>query len=95
MQRHRDGDWTDPAWIEGHLKERGFTDVQVTLTRDKYRVKDADEFVQTFSTMVAWVRAGWWDEELRRAHSEEEVRERVRRYLGERYGGRGGMLSLR
>ncbi|KAH6890630.1 S-adenosyl-L-methionine-dependent methyltransferase [Thelonectria olida] len=89
MQRHSDGDWTDDAWIETHLREQGFADVNVTLNREKYYIKDAEEFLVTFSTMVAWLMNASWDEETRKAHPKEEVEGLLKKHLEEKYEGKG------
>ncbi|KAK7418906.1 hypothetical protein QQX98_003609 [Neonectria punicea] len=89
MQQHADGDWTDPAWIEQHLRAQGFADVQVTLNPGTYRVKSADEFMRSFGSMLAWVTSTWWSEETIKAHPLAEVKGLMGRYLEEKYGGEG------
>lgn len=89
MQQHADGHWTDPAWIEQYLRGQGFADVKVTLNAGTYRIKDADEFMRSFGTMLAWVTRTWWSEDTVEAHPLVEVRELMERHLEEKYGGKG------
>ncbi|CAJ0541541.1 Ff.00g081020.m01.CDS01 [Fusarium sp. VM40] len=72
MQMHDQGDWTNPAWIEEHLKEQGFQDVNVTVHSDKYLVKSAEEFVLQFGMMLGWLMKTWWSEEVRNEHGMDE-----------------------
>lgn len=89
MQRHPDGDWTDPSWIETHLWEQGFKDVKVALIEGTYRISGVEEFIQSFWMMMVWMMNAYWDEETRAAHPPEEVEGLVRRSLEERNGGEG------
>lgn len=89
MQLHDSGDWTDPSWIEGHLKEQGLEDVEVTVNPGTYHMESADEFIMTFGMMLSWLLNTWWSEELREEHSMEEVKELIRKHLVEKYEGRG------
>lgn len=89
MQMHSDGDWTDPTWIEEHLRDQGFADVQVKLNPGTYHLRDADEFVMTFGTMIGWLTNTWWDEETRKAHPAEEVKALLKSHLEEKYQGKG------
>ncbi|KAM5345252.1 hypothetical protein ACJ41O_011114 [Fusarium nematophilum] len=95
MQMHDQGDWTDVDWIEAHLKEQGFADVQVTLNTDRYHVESAEEFVMSFGMMLGWLMSTWWSEEARREHSVGEVKELLRRHLEEKYGGEGWEVEFR
>ncbi|KAF4974794.1 hypothetical protein FZEAL_8348 [Fusarium zealandicum] len=81
MQMHDQGDWTTPEWIEEHLKEQGFADVQVKNDSRSYCMKSAEEYVMTFGIMLSWLMNTWWSEETRREHSVEEVRELIRKHL--------------
>ncbi|KAF7560930.1 hypothetical protein G7046_g3211 [Stylonectria norvegica] len=89
MQMHDQGDWTDPEWIATHLRELGLADVEVTVNPGTYRIKNADEFLNSFGMMFAWMMNTWWDEETRKEHPPEEVRELVGKHLVEKYGGEG------
>ncbi|KAF7555784.1 hypothetical protein G7Z17_g1907 [Cylindrodendrum hubeiense] len=89
MQMHSDGDWTDPAWIEENLRTQGFVDVQVKLNRGTYHLRDADEYITTFGTMIGWLTNTWWDEETRKAHPSEEVKKLMKSHLEEKYEGKG------
>ncbi|KAH7143800.1 S-adenosyl-L-methionine-dependent methyltransferase [Dactylonectria macrodidyma] len=89
MQMHSDGDWTDPAWIEDHLRSEGFSDVQVKLNPGTYHLRDADEYVTTFGAMMGWFMNTWWSEETRKAHPLEEVQRLLKSHLEEKYEGKG------
>lgn len=89
MQMHDSGDWTDREWIETHLKEQGFPDVDVTLNPGTYHIKSAEEFVDTFGIMLSWLISSWWDEETRREHPVDEVKGLVEKHLEEKYHGKG------
>ncbi|WAO92705.1 Hypothetical protein NCS54_01022300 [Fusarium falciforme] len=89
MQMHNQGDWTDPQWIEKHLKSQGFVDVQVTTNPGRYHIKNAEEYVLSFGMMLAWLMNAAWSEETRRQHPVEEVRELLRKHLEEKYEGKG------
>ncbi|KAM0435913.1 hypothetical protein ACHAPT_002805 [Fusarium lateritium] len=93
MQMHSQGDWANPEWIEGHLKDQGFVDVEVTSNLGRYHIKNAEEFVLSFGMMIAWLMNAAWSEETRREHPVEEVRELLRKHLEEKYGGKGWDLE--
>ncbi|CAM1503114.1 Fc.00g078900.m01.CDS01 [Cosmosporella sp. VM-42] len=93
MQMHDSGDWTDPAWIEKHLKEEGFAEVKVTLNPGTYRMESAEEFVRTFGMMLTWLINTWWSEETREKHPVEEVKELMRKHLEEKYEGEGWEIN--
>ncbi|KAH7263099.1 S-adenosyl-L-methionine-dependent methyltransferase [Fusarium tricinctum] len=95
MQMHDQGDWTNPAWIEEHLKEQGFQDVDVTIHNDKYLVKSAEEFVLQFGMMLGWLMKTWWSEEVRNEHGMDEVRELMRGHLEEKYKGEGWEIEFK
>lgn len=91
MQLHSQGDWTDPAWIEHHLKTSvdGFTDVKVTTTSGTYHVESARHFVTLFAGMINWVTSSFWSEEVLREYPPDKVKEMVRGHLEEKYEGKG------
>ncbi|KAL7934300.1 S-adenosyl-L-methionine-dependent methyltransferase [Trichoderma chlorosporum] len=94
MQMHRSGHWDDAAWIEKHLvEELGLTDVSVKETRGTYRFENAADFVACFGMMLPWVMSTFWSEEVRNAHSVDEVRELLRRHLDEKHGGEGWSIE--
>lgn len=95
MQMHDQGDWTNPTWIEEHLKEQGFQDVNVTVHNDKYLVKSAEEFVLQFGMMLGWLMKTWWSEEVRNEHGMDEVRELMRGHLEEKYKGEGWEIEFK
>lgn len=85
MQTHESGKWYDPEWIESHLKEQGFTDVQVHVVPGQYYVENSEQFVAFFGMMISYIMNTWWSEELRGEHSVEEVKSAVREYLGKKH----------
>ncbi|KAJ0340546.1 hypothetical protein KNSL1_011500 [Colletotrichum chrysophilum] len=89
MQLHAQGVWTDPVWIEEHLRSQGFQDVVVKVVARKHHVNNAQDFVATFGVMLGWFMASWWDEETRTAHPVSEVRGLVEKHLEEKYNGDG------
>ncbi|KAJ3958267.1 hypothetical protein N0V92_005144 [Colletotrichum tropicale] len=89
MQLHDQGVWTDPVWIEEHLKSQGFRDVLVKVVARKHYVKSAQDFLATFGVMLGWFLASWWDEETRTAHPVSEVRGLVEKHFEEKYNGDG------
>ena len=89
MQMHDSGEWTDPAWIEKHLEEEGFSDVKVTVNPGTYKMESAEEFVRTFGMMLSWLTKTWWSEELSEKHPMEEVNELIKEHLEEKYEGKG------
>lgn len=91
---HDSGDWTNPEWIEAHLKQLGLQDVQVNTTLGSYHFEDANHFMTTFGGMLGWVTNAWWSEETRVAHPVEEVTELVRKHLEEKHGGEGWDISF-
>lgn len=93
MQMHDSGDWTDPAWIEQHMKEQGFVGVKVTVVPGSCRMESANEFLRTFGMMITWLTNSWWTEEQRREHPIEEVRELTKKHLEEKYGGEGWEIN--
>ncbi|KAM0403577.1 hypothetical protein ACHAQC_001193 [Fusarium culmorum] len=95
MQVHGQGEWTNPAWIESHLKEQGFQDVQVTVDHDKYFLRSAEEYMLQCGMMLGWVMNTWWSEEVRREHPLDEVKELLRRHLEEKYDGKGWYIEFK
>jgi ubiquinone/menaquinone biosynthesis C-methylase UbiE len=95
MQMHDQGDWTNPTWIEEHLKEQGFQDVNVTVHNDKYLVKSAEEFVLQFGMMLGWLMKTWWSDEVRNEHGMDEVRELLRGHLEEKHKGEGWEIEFK
>ncbi|RGP60238.1 coq5 family [Fusarium longipes] len=95
MQMHDKGDWASPSWIEEHLKEQGFQDVQVTVDHDKYFIRSAEEYVLQCGMMLGWLMNTWWSEEVRREHPIEEVKELLRRHLEEKYDGKGWEIEIK
>lgn len=94
MQMHKSGHWDDAAWIEKHLAEDlGLADVSVKESRGTYRFEDASEFVDCFSMMLPWVMNTFWSEEVRSAHSVEEVKELLKQHLAKKYGGEGWSIE--
>jgi SAM-dependent methyltransferase len=89
LQMHDQGHWADAAWVGSHLAEQGLVDVKTQVAKGHFSVRDADDFLETFGGMLAWVRNGWWDEETREAHSLEEVRELTKKHLIEKHAGKG------
>lgn len=90
---HDQGSWTDPEWIDNHLKAQGFSDVEVTTLRRVHRVQSAEDFVATFGPMIAYFLTKWWDEDMLRAHPAPEVTELIREHLAEKHGGQGWDLE--
>ncbi len=89
MQTHDSGHWTDPVWIESHLKELGLKNVSVEVKPGSYHIENADEFIRCISMMFGFLMKSFWSEETREAHSVEEVKGLVRRFLEEKYEGKG------
>jgi hypothetical protein len=92
---HDQGDWANPAWIEEHLKEQGFQDVQVTVDHGKYFLRSAEEYVLQCGMMLGWLMNTWWSEEVRKEHSPEEVKELLRMHLEEKYKGKGWEIEVK
>ncbi|KAG8668597.1 hypothetical protein FPOAC1_007980 [Fusarium poae] len=95
MQIHDQGEWTSPAWIEEHLKEQGFQDVQVNVDHDRYFLRSAEEYMLQCGMMLGWVMNTWWSEEVRREHPLEEVKELLRKHLEEKYDGKGWYIEFK
>ncbi|KAK5991335.1 Methyltransferase tpcH [Cladobotryum mycophilum] len=89
MQMHSSGHWYDPVWVEGHLEELGLEDVQVNVVEGNYHVESATEFAMGFGMMLPWLTSVFWDEEARKAHPAEELRELLKTHLEEKHGGKG------
>lgn len=89
MQLHSSGDWTDPAWVEGHLKELGLEHVKVTSHTITQPVANAAEFLDTFGMMLPMLINSFWDPEVVKAHPLEEVKELIVKHLDEVHGGKG------
>lgn len=89
MQMHDSGKWTEPEWIEQHLRDEGFEDVRVAVNPGRYHVESAEEFVNFFGMMVPFVVNTWWSEDLRKEHPVEEVKKAMEEVLGKKYGGKG------
>ncbi|RBA16132.1 hypothetical protein FPRO05_11982 [Fusarium proliferatum] len=95
MQMHDQGDWTNPAWIEEHLKKEGFQDVKVTAHDDSYTIESAEDYILQFGMMLGWLMKTWWSEEVQREHSLEEVKELLRRHLVEKHEGKGWDIEFK
>ncbi|KAF4946399.1 hypothetical protein FGADI_11224 [Fusarium gaditjirri] len=95
MQMHDQGDWTNPAWIEEHLKKEGFQDVKVTAHDDSYTIESAEDYILQFGMMLGWLIKTWWSEEVQREHSLEEVKELLRDHLVEKYEGKGWDIEFK
>ncbi|KAF4345012.1 coq5 family [Fusarium beomiforme] len=89
MQVHDQGNWTNPAWIEEHLKKEGFQDVIVTAHHHKYRIESAEDYVLQFGMMLGWLMKTWWSEETQREHPMEEVKGLLKKHLEEKHKGKG------
>jgi hypothetical protein len=88
-QTHDSGKWYDPQWVEQHLKEEGFEDVQVTVDPGRYHVESAKQFVEFFGLMLPYIVNNWWTEEQRKEHPVEEVKGLIEAYLAQKYEGKG------
>lgn len=93
MQLHKSGHWDDAAWINGHLKELGLANVSVKENLGTYKVENAADFIKCFGMMLPWVMNTFWSEEVRRAHSVEQVREMLRQHLEKKYNGEGWSIE--
>ncbi|KAL6866865.1 S-adenosyl-L-methionine-dependent methyltransferase [Trichoderma novae-zelandiae] len=96
MQMHRAGRWDDAAWVERHLaRDLGLAEVSVRESAGAYGFESAEDFMATFRMMVPWMMKTFWSDEVREAHSEDEVRGLMRRHLEDKYGGGGWSISWR
>ncbi|KAK2616777.1 hypothetical protein QQS21_000154 [Conoideocrella luteorostrata] len=93
VQTHSSGKWYDEDWVAGHMKEKGFKDVRVTVNPGKYFVENVQEFVDFFGGMIAFLVNAWWSEELKRQHGVEEVKGLVRDFLEKKYGDEGWEIT--
>lgn len=89
MQMHKSGHWDDAAWVESHLRSLGLEDVTARESPGSYHLSGVDEYMMAFDGMLRWVRNSYWSEEVKEAHSEDEVRSAVRKFLEEKYGEQG------
>lgn len=89
MQLHSSGVWTDPAWVEEHLKELGLQDVKVVKQTITHRMANAAEFLDIFGMMLPMVINSFWDPEVAKAHPLEEIKEFMTKHLDEVHGGQG------
>ncbi|KAI9152113.1 Methyltransferase tpcH [Paramyrothecium foliicola] len=88
MQMHTVGDWGDPSWIEGHFREQGLKDVDVSLVTGTTPVESAEDFTKTYMLMLPWIIKTYWSEETQKAHPVEEVKGLVGKFVEEKYGGK-------
>lgn len=94
MQMHHSGHWDDAAWIEKHLVEDlGLTNVSVKESLGTYRFENAAEFMASFGTMLPWAMNTFWSEEVRKAHSLDEVKELLKQHLEDKHGGEGWSID--
>jgi hypothetical protein len=89
MQIHDSGTWTDAKWIECQLTKLGLLDVVVKETPGSYHFANADQWVTTFGGMARWQMSEKWDEEAKSKVSAEEMIEKAREHLVEKYDGQG------
>ncbi|KAM3550960.1 hypothetical protein ARSEF4850_008095 [Beauveria asiatica] len=89
MQMHASGAWYDAAWVAAHLRALGLRDVGVAVQGGAYYVRDADDFLDMFGMMLGFVINMSWSEAQVAAHPVDEVRERLREHLVEKYRGEG------
>ena len=93
MQTHKCGVWTDPTWVEAHLRDQGVEDVRVQTNLGSYFVHNADEFVSTFGMMISLMMNTHWTEETRKRHPLSVVKELMKKHLMEKYQGQGWTVS--
>ena len=89
MQLTKSGHWTDPAWIESHLKKIGFEDVTVQTNEGSHFIEGVDEFMDMASIMIGMLMSWYWSEEQRAAHGREEVERLMGEFWREKYGEKG------
>jgi UDP-N-acetylmuramyl pentapeptide synthase len=90
---HQSGHWDDAAWVEGHLKELGLTNVSAKESLGTYRFENAAEFIISFGMMLPWAMNTFWSKEVREAHPVEEVKELLKRHLDDKYNGGGWSIE--
>ena len=88
MQMHEDGKWSDAAWIEQHLGEVGFTDVEVNVREGNYMMSGPEEYMDTFGMMLGWLMSTWWSEDVKKEHPMAEVRGLMTKFLEDKYQGK-------
>lgn len=87
MQMHTSGKWYEPDWVEAHLQELGLRDVRVVVAPGRCRIDSGQQFVDFFGSMMAVVTKTWWSEQLLAEHPLEQVKDLVRAFLDDKYGG--------
>jgi len=89
QQIHKQGEWYDHNWVKKNLIDHGLQDVKVEVRSIMTPVASAASFVEDSSHMFELVMGVLWDEDTRKKFDKQTLKEAVKKYCEEKYGGKG------